>query len=247
MTTVIILGMHRSGTSCLAGSLQASDLELGEVFTANPHNKKGNRESERIMALHESLLEKNSASWDQPKVVEWDDAHRQMRDQIIDQFRPFPLWGFKDPRTCFSLEGWLEVLPDVKLVGTFRNPTSVAQSLWKRNKNQGSLDDWFHTWEAYNRRLLSFWEEKAFPVIDFDQSDRSYLHALKKIYRELGLRKSASDYLKVSDYKGLAAHMFGGGRDAFFDPSLRSHVSNSMDNLPESTAKLYRRLKEIAI
>ena len=98
MTTVIILGMHRSGTSCLAGSLQASDLELGEVFTANPHNKKGNRESERVMALHESLLEMNSASWDQPKVVEWDDAHRL---KSLISFAPFRFGGLRIPEPAF--------------------------------------------------------------------------------------------------------------------------------------------------
>jgi hypothetical protein len=247
MKTVIILGMHRSGTSCLAGSLQASALELGEVFTSNPHNKKGNRESEQVMNLHESLLERNSASWHQPKVVQWDEEHRQMRDRIIEGFRPFPLWGFKDPRTCFSLSGWLEVLPDVKLVGTFRNPTSVAQSLLTRNRKLGDLDYWFHTWEEYNRRLLAYWREKPFPVIDFDQSAHHYLKSLKVIYRELGLRKSVKDYLKASDLKGLVSHLFQGGDDLFFDPSLRSHVSNSLNHLPESTAKLYRQLKEIAI
>lgn len=44
-STVLILGMHRSGTSCLAGSLQEAGLYLGEVNTAAPHNAKGNRES----------------------------------------------------------------------------------------------------------------------------------------------------------------------------------------------------------
>jgi len=43
--TVAILGMHRSGTSCLAGSLQELGLYLGEVYDQNPHNPRGNREN----------------------------------------------------------------------------------------------------------------------------------------------------------------------------------------------------------
>ena len=46
---VLVLGMHRSGTSCLAGSLQQAGLELGDVFTSNPFNKKGNREHRDVM------------------------------------------------------------------------------------------------------------------------------------------------------------------------------------------------------
>ena len=50
---VTILGMHRSGTSCLTGSLQACGLELGKFHASNKHNKKGNRENQDIIDLHE--------------------------------------------------------------------------------------------------------------------------------------------------------------------------------------------------
>ena len=53
---ILILGMHRSGTSCLAGSLQQQGVYLGEVHEWNPHNLKGNRENPHIMALNEGLL-----------------------------------------------------------------------------------------------------------------------------------------------------------------------------------------------
>ncbi len=41
--TVLILSMHRSGTSCLAGSLQQGGMYLGDVYEHSPHNIKGNR------------------------------------------------------------------------------------------------------------------------------------------------------------------------------------------------------------
>lgn len=40
---VIVLGMHRSGTSCLTGLLQQAGVALGNVVKEAAHNKKGNR------------------------------------------------------------------------------------------------------------------------------------------------------------------------------------------------------------
>ena len=245
MTTVIVLGMHRSGTSCLAGSLQASNLELGEVHTANPHNKKGNRENQAVMDLHESLLARVDASWDAPAVVERDEEHRKIRDAIIESFRETPRWGFKDPRTCFTLDGWLEVLPQTKLVGTFRNPKSVAQSLVTRNRGLGDLADWYKVWEAYNERVLHYHREFGFPIVDFDSPDAAYLKSLRVVYRHLGLRESAWERLKAFDLKGFFANL--GSPEVFFDPSLRSNVTTDVEGLPESTVQTYRELQQAAI
>ena len=48
---VVILGMHRSGTSCLTGSLQDKGLYLGQVSQRGTFNKKGNRERWRHRAV----------------------------------------------------------------------------------------------------------------------------------------------------------------------------------------------------
>jgi len=74
--TVIVLGMHRSGTSALAGSLEAAGLCLGEINEYSEDNKKGNRESKSIMTLHNDLLERNGGSWDNPVPnLKWDSIH----------------------------------------------------------------------------------------------------------------------------------------------------------------------------
>lgn len=44
---VRILGMHRSGTSSLAGSLESAGLNLEDVVNASPHDKKGKQSSEK--------------------------------------------------------------------------------------------------------------------------------------------------------------------------------------------------------
>jgi hypothetical protein len=42
---VSILGMHRSGTRCLTGTMQEAGLVLGKFSTFNEFNRKGNREN----------------------------------------------------------------------------------------------------------------------------------------------------------------------------------------------------------
>jgi len=49
LNPLIILGMHRSGTSALAGSLEGAGLNLGPVSTHEVDNAKGNREDTRII------------------------------------------------------------------------------------------------------------------------------------------------------------------------------------------------------
>ena len=56
---IAILGMHRSGTSCLTGSLQNSGLFLGECHTWNKHNERGNRENQKFVDLHDAILAAN--------------------------------------------------------------------------------------------------------------------------------------------------------------------------------------------
>ena len=160
---IIVLGMHRSGTSMLTGTLRQAGVALGDVNLAAPFNRKGNMEHPAIMHMQEDLLEKNGGSWDTPPTspLIWQPMHTAIRDLFISQFASESIWAFKDPRTLFTLEKWLEVLPDSEFVGVFRSPVQVAQSL--NNRNQMSFEDGFALWSIYNEKLLELHNEYAFP------------------------------------------------------------------------------------
>jgi len=223
---ICILGMHRSGTSCLAGSLEEAGVYLGEVQRNNPYNLKGNCEHLKIMELHDDLFAANGGSWDNPpqKVI-WSEQHRKLRDEILREYENVPLWGFKDPRALFTLDGWMEVLPGITLVGTFRHPLAVARSLERRNKF--SLDKGMQVWEAYNRRLLDIYNRHEFPVISFDLGEDAYKQKLIDLLPMLGL--------------SLAPDKF-----VFFEADLR-HGQSEDFTLPLEIQNLYNRLLEIAI
>jgi hypothetical protein len=224
--TVLVLGMHRSGTSCLAGSLQELGLVLGDVITVAPNNAKGNRENKRIMDLHNDVLRENGGSWDQPpprSALRWSRQHRARRDAIIAEYGNAECWGFKDPRTLLTLDGWLEVLADPTFVGTFRHPGPVVRSLVKRNGQDPQR--WLSLWRDYNERLLSLHEKGAFPIVDFDLGEAAYRARVADVAERLGLRP-----------QGVAG---------FFEPTLRHHRTDD-GSLPDDLAALYARLREVS-
>lgn len=233
-TTVIILGMHRSGTSALAGSLQEQGLYLGRVFEENPHNKKGNRENNEIYLLNENILTANNGNWMSPPIsIDWTLEQAARRDEIIESFIQSgnKIWGFKDPRTLFTLDFWLEGLKDVtnKYVGSFRHPLSVARSLHARDKMP--MEDGFRMWALYNKRLLEIYERVKFPLVSFDVPASEYTHSISRVMEYVtGLQGEQAD----------REHLF-------FDEQLRhqSHAEGSDSGIPEQCITLYETMKNI--
>ena len=67
---LLVLGMHRSGTSALTGVLQKLGAELGEELLApTPDNPKGYFENSRIVDVHESLLHGLARGWQDPRAL----------------------------------------------------------------------------------------------------------------------------------------------------------------------------------
>jgi len=225
-TVICILGMHRSGTSCLTGTLEEAGVFLGEIVRRSRYNAKGNREHPRITALHNHILRANGGSWDEPpERVHWSPDHELKRDKIIEDFQGKSPWGFKDPRTLYTLDGWLAALSQLTLVGVLRHPLAVAQSL--HDRNQLSLEKGIHLWTLYNQRLLAYFHQFQFPILSFDLEDQALRARLLALLKTLGLPLPAE-------------------RLAFFDPSLRHAQATAQTPLPAAASSLYEQLNKIA-
>lgn len=223
---ICVLGMHRSGTSCLTGCLEEAGVFLGEVSRENPHNLKGHCENTKIIAMHKRLLHANGASWySPPRCVRWYAENRHERDAIIRDYLGVPSWGFKDPRTVLALDGWLEALPDLLLAGVIRHPLAVAQSLLKRDNFpiRKGLDLWRH----YNERLLAHHRKKPFPLLSFDLEPEIYKQKLAALLHALGLHCDTTSL-------------------SFFEPELRHQQSHGDEALPAEVKKLHAELVRLA-
>ncbi len=145
-TALLVLGMHRSGTSALTGLLGLHGIELGsELSAAAADNQAGFWENSRVVALHERLFEALGTSWDDPRELPdgWLDAARTQGflDELVallrEEFGASRLWAVKDPRLCRLLPLWrlalerLQVEP--RLIFALRDPGEVTGSLMRRN------------------------------------------------------------------------------------------------------------------
>lgn len=146
-TAVLVLGMHRSGTSAVAGVLQRVGVELGhELMPPLPDNPKGCFEDTRIVGLHDEVLSAFDTSWDDPQFLpeRWDRdprlvPFRQRLDTMLRaDFIDTPLWGVTDPRLCRLVPFWTPVLRELevnaKALIVVRDPSEVAASLHKRDR-----------------------------------------------------------------------------------------------------------------
>jgi len=200
-----VLGMHRSGTSCLTGSLQAGGLFLGKHHTWNEYNRKGNRENQDVVNLHEGIFKSNGATWTDPKrhnsfidnyverPLKWHARHYARAREILAEYAHEPLWGFKDPRALFLLQGWKQMIPDIEFVGIFRHPMAVAQSLNSRPALPISIEQGLQMWLVYNRALLKQYEQKPFPLLCFDWSEEAFHQHLNELHTELKLKPISPD------------------------------------------------------
>ncbi len=225
--TLLILGMHRSGTSCLTGSLQQAGLALGEFSDWNPHNLKGNRENTEIMSLNEKVLNANGGSWDNPpKKVSWPPVFKARARQILEKYAEYPFWGFKDPRTIFTLEGWLDLGITPSHIGIFRHPLAVAGSLMRRNGDAMNQRQALSLWYEYNKRLVRRYKISPFPLLCFDWPEEVFHAALDKALLKVGL-----------------APLPDAGR--FYTQEL-VHQAGENSPLPWKIQRLYRRLRRIS-
>lgn len=203
---LLILGMHRSGTSFLTGSLQQAGLELGRHSAWNPFNTRGNRENPDFVAFHEDLLAARGCAWDRPPEhsVRWTRPERARARALVAEFDAAASWGFKDPRSLLFIDAWLALLPRARLIGIFRHPSAVARSLDARGGMP--LDRALGLWRHYNARLLALHRARPFPLISFDDPEPELHTRLNTVLGGLGLRELHDDRFWAAELRHHETH-----------------------------------------
>ncbi len=174
MQPIIIIGMHRSGSSLLVKVLQ----ELG-VFMGNDFEE--NNESMFFNKINNWMLLQAGAAWDYPENFNYisDDFKALMVEIVQNRLNSFHLknylgssikpindpsfiWGWKDPRNTFTIDVWKAIFPKAKIVHIYRNPVDVVNSLAKReaskitptgNQNGTGIKKKFYGYRLPKKRL----------------------------------------------------------------------------------------------
>ena len=144
---ILILGMHRSGTSALTGLLHQVGAVLGpDLLEASYDNTNGFFENKKITSFNNSILKKLDLTWDTPCYFiseVWKDkidiinAREKLLSIINDEFGSNETIFIKDPRISILLPIWKELLNGIhnlESITIYRNPKAVFESLEKRNK-----------------------------------------------------------------------------------------------------------------
>ncbi len=155
---VVVLGMHRSGTSVLSGLISLQGFYLGaDEMPVREDNPMGFFENMKIYHLNQSILDDYNASWDNYNFI-FDNISPsnlyqyevKARKIIKEEFGLVNKIFIKDPRMCLLFPLWDKVLKelgfDIKIVLAYRSPMEVASSLKSRNDiaTEKSILMWSH-------------------------------------------------------------------------------------------------------
>lgn len=157
---IIVIGMHRSGTTLVARVLEQMGIFMGNQVDHN-------HEAVFFLQLNKWMFDQAHAYWDNPHpflaLLEHQDLCAKISSQMT-RFLKSPgaasylgwptylrhrdvaalpaAWGWKDPRNTFTLPLWRTIFPDAKVIHVFRHGVDTAVSLFHRStKSQHRTTD----------------------------------------------------------------------------------------------------------
>ena len=146
MKIIVVLGMHRSGTSALTGVCGLLGADLGKhLMAAQPDNVTGFWEHADISHVHDELFARLGYAWDDERAMPerwWQyEIVKPFRETLIDilkrDFSNSILPCVKDPRMSRLAPLWVDMLRELGWRQHFllavRNPHEIAESLKSRN------------------------------------------------------------------------------------------------------------------
>lgn len=203
-TAIMVLGMHRSGTSALTRILNLLGADLpDDLMPANAYNKSGYWEPTDVVALNDAWLAKADAAWDAP-FLEDDTLHgalpRTAVKTAVDTIRTafgegHELIAVKDPRCTLYAPTWRQALQNAGYapaqVLIHRDPAEVAQSLAHRDKF--TADEAGLLWAWYSLKALKAFQSDGGVVVSYSGLRQDWRGVMDTVRSGLGL-----DGLKVT-------------------------------------------------
>lgn len=221
---VLVLGMHRSGTSALTRGLEVLGIDLGRNLKepVPGDNDKGFFEDWALSTINDELMALKGGRWDSLAISALsrsdEDAINVLKLRALTEieraFSDSIFFAFKDPRTSRTLPFWKDVLSrrGVKAfyVIAFRNPMSVADSLAARDGFDRRRS--YHLWLLHTLSAVKETEGEARVFVDFDELVDDPEAVLKRIAATIDDPRIVPGAQALQVYKR-----------EFLDPELRRH------------------------
>lgn len=195
---IVVIGMHRSGTSTVMSALAYLGVVLGDnLLPPGVDNPKGFFEDKEINALNIEMLDVIEKNWFGLTLVTDADINKleslgyveKAVDLLNKKMATSSVFGFKDPRVSKLIKFWKRVYArmycDVHYVFCLRHPLSVANSLLKRNKTP--IPKGYLLWLSYNFSIATELQNTPLISLDYDQLMEKPLVNLEHLANALGL------------------------------------------------------------
>lgn len=197
---IVVLGMHRSGTSLCMSMLQGLGVRLDDdLIPGDANNEPGYFESSELVQLNEGILRTLGAAWDTVFSLAipdgWADApailpaKKALRDLITRKAINGPdTWGFKDPRTTVLLPLYEQVFAEcgirAKYILCLRDPRAVAQSLKKRNHFPPLLSELL--WLDYTMPAIQVLGQRLEAIVVYERWFQNAIGQAESLVRVVG-------------------------------------------------------------
>ena len=225
---IVVLGMHRSGTSVITRALQVLGVDLGDKLLPPLEgvNVKGFWEDVELNSLNIEMLNAVHSDWHFLTPIQETDVtelHRQgYLSRAVEMLKVktdnISAFGFKDPRTAKLLLFWKDVFAqsqmDVSYVISMRNPLSVCKSLAKRDGFD--FEKSYLLWLDHVINSLIETDGKSRVLVDYDRLIQSPNKELERIAGKLQLEIDLDELEKF--------------KEEFIDIDLR-HTVHQFDDL----------------
>ncbi len=244
---VLILGMHRSGTSLLSSLVQSLGVSIGEhLLPADMHNLAGYYEDRECVDIQERMLLALGQPWHGengmlPFPSEWwrDPALLPLVGELeawVNNRRSFldPVWAVKDPRTTRFLPLWQELLKTRGITPRYllavRNPAEVVASQVKRESvPAGRL---YHTWLRYNMEALLHGGADIAGVFVYSQWFSDGVAQLRRLAAILGMNINDDECDTIlGRLLNSELHRQSGAADS--SPNWASHLYTHLERLSD--------------
>jgi hypothetical protein len=212
MNPVIVLGMHRSGTSAVARLAQELGMNVGSnLLPATDGNVFGHFEDAAFIRFHDDLIKRlypkraPFCEWLPlaPAEITYTAADRAEAGSIWEAHRAAGGSAWKDPRTSLFLDLWMETLPEARAIVCLRHPYQVHRSLLRRGEPFLHVDyaAAIAGWTIYNQRILeviSRLPKERFVVLDVEAAFRESRQLTEGLAQFLGIPLSPKAYEAIA-------------------------------------------------
>ena len=190
---VIIIGMHRTGTTMITKLLEEYGIYFGSL-------KEHHNEAIFFLKINEKILEICNSSWNNPykfdsfAIKKETEILKYMKHRLkgqksnklywqnYDENKSL-IWGWKDPRNTITLRFWKNIYPDAKVIHIYRNPMDVAVSLMNREirfSESGKLR-WYYN-VVKNYIILGFYVRRAPELVDLSKGIKLWKYYVEKAF-----------------------------------------------------------------